>query len=394
MFRFPFTNFHELNLDWILSVVKQAKEVFDNGQEDIDYAVETANDAKTIAEQAAQATIPDGAVTTIKLANEAVTNPKLANGSVTSGKLANESVTILKFADGTLIRRNMLDNWFFGGGGSPNSFPINQRGQSVYNLDNSVGFDRWYGVNTRVNIAENSIGLKLGNGGTLRQRFRQKLASPLRPGTYTASMICIINTNDNNALKLAISDGNTIQQSSTENFETSTTAKIIKWTFTNLQTLTDPYFEIITDRTSSDVLADLTIIAIKLELGITQTLGYVNSSGGYAISEFPDYNEELLKCERFLVKMGNVERIRACLVATNSIQFFVPLPAEIYKNPDNSNFASCEITGLNGGTQTGFTISVLTTATGSNGIMLSANKTAHGMTDASLNLNGILISAE
>ena len=32
MFRFPFTNFHELNLDWILSVVKEAKTVFDSGR--------------------------------------------------------------------------------------------------------------------------------------------------------------------------------------------------------------------------------------------------------------------------------------------------------------------------------------------------------------------------
>ena len=33
MFNFPWTNFHELNLDWILSVVKEAKEVFDEKEE-------------------------------------------------------------------------------------------------------------------------------------------------------------------------------------------------------------------------------------------------------------------------------------------------------------------------------------------------------------------------
>ena len=70
MFRFPWSNFHELNLDWILEVVKEAKEIFVNGRSDIDNAVETANEALEIAEQAASAVIADGAVTIPKLNNE------------------------------------------------------------------------------------------------------------------------------------------------------------------------------------------------------------------------------------------------------------------------------------------------------------------------------------
>ena len=32
MFNFPWSNFHELNLDWILSVVKEAQEIFVKGE--------------------------------------------------------------------------------------------------------------------------------------------------------------------------------------------------------------------------------------------------------------------------------------------------------------------------------------------------------------------------
>lgn len=102
MFKFPFTNFHELNLDWILSVVKQFADLVPSMQTAVEdaeeatttssqaiakstealtksnTAIETANEAKEIAEEAAQGVIVDGAVTTIKIADGAVTIPKLA----------------------------------------------------------------------------------------------------------------------------------------------------------------------------------------------------------------------------------------------------------------------------------------------------------------------------
>ena len=70
MFNFPWSNFHELNLDWILSVVKEAKEIFVKGEGDIQHAVETADHALETAEQAAAGVIADGAVTIPKLNSE------------------------------------------------------------------------------------------------------------------------------------------------------------------------------------------------------------------------------------------------------------------------------------------------------------------------------------
>ena len=67
MFKFPYTNLHELNLDWILSVVKDAVEIFKNGEADIQHAVETSEQALETAEEAAQGVVADGAVTIPKL---------------------------------------------------------------------------------------------------------------------------------------------------------------------------------------------------------------------------------------------------------------------------------------------------------------------------------------
>lgn len=97
MFRFPFTNFHELNLDWILSVVKEAKEVFDNGRADITRALETANEALETAEQAASGAIGDGAVTIPKI-NDNVYNlyTHVISGSVSDNNISKGEVILVK----------------------------------------------------------------------------------------------------------------------------------------------------------------------------------------------------------------------------------------------------------------------------------------------------------
>lgn len=105
-FRFPYTNLHEINLDWILKEVKKFAELIpdmesasENVQQALDdsaEALETANEAKYLAEQASQAIVADGSITTNKLADGAVTSAKIDTGAVTSAKLANSAVTTTK----------------------------------------------------------------------------------------------------------------------------------------------------------------------------------------------------------------------------------------------------------------------------------------------------------
>lgn len=125
MFKFPFSNLHELNLDWILEQVKQfsvlippmetAVEDVQALQDDVEQAVtdanaavtaanqasETAAEALEVAEQAASGTIADGAVTTAKLANNAVTTEKILNGTILSEDMA-AGAALGNIADGTI----------------------------------------------------------------------------------------------------------------------------------------------------------------------------------------------------------------------------------------------------------------------------------------------------
>lgn len=96
-FLFPWSNFHELNLDWILSVVKEAKEIFVRGEGDIQHAVETADQALETAEQAAAGVIADGAVTIPKV-NDEVFNlmSYIVSGSVNAVAIPAGSLVILR----------------------------------------------------------------------------------------------------------------------------------------------------------------------------------------------------------------------------------------------------------------------------------------------------------
>ena len=107
-FQFPFSNLHELNLDWILSKVKTLVDNNEEFNDKADYAVQTADEAKTIAEQAAQASIPDGAVTTIKIADGAVTGNKIAQATIQTGNLSAGCVTTPYILDGA-VTMNKLD---------------------------------------------------------------------------------------------------------------------------------------------------------------------------------------------------------------------------------------------------------------------------------------------
>lgn len=109
----PYTNFHELNLDAIVKAINNLPETVKQVVNDIliDY------------------TVPDGSITTDKLANLAVTNDKIAgltiqnpklaansvgttkiqSGAVTTIKLANSAVTADKLAEGAVDETKIDD---------------------------------------------------------------------------------------------------------------------------------------------------------------------------------------------------------------------------------------------------------------------------------------------
>ena len=74
-----------------------------------DEQIKSLNDTIDALEREFEDNIPDGGVTTIKLADGAVTTPKIADGSVTTPKIADSAVTSSKFADGAVTTPKIAD---------------------------------------------------------------------------------------------------------------------------------------------------------------------------------------------------------------------------------------------------------------------------------------------
>lgn len=163
------------------------------------------------------------------------------------GKL-DASATVEELA--TYTRPNLLDNWYFVGGGSQlgyGTFPINQRGQTSYGNSNTYTVDRW-------KLTDGSLAVVSG-GITLNGTIEQILSASIGLPVFASALL---------------SDGTMI----TPSYNDST--KTITLTATGQ-----------------------TIIAVKLEIGNTQTLAH-KENGVWVLNEMPDYAIEFAKCEAYL----------------------------------------------------------------------------------------------
>lgn len=167
---------------------------------------------------------------------------------------------------------NLLDNWYFIGGGSQQGgrrFPINQRGQTDYN---STGYaiDRWSvpPSGKAGSIQLNSSYLSLKKGWFY---FEQFLTTPLLSSSvYTISVL---------------TDSGLYSKSGKPSFTLNLVGSAIITVnsgsvYLNMQSLTS-----------------LNIIAIKLELGDTQTLAHQENGVWVLNDPPPNYDMEMLKCQ-------------------------------------------------------------------------------------------------
>lgn len=79
------------------------------------------------------------------------------------------------------------------------------------------------------------------------------------------------------------------------------------------------------------------IIAIKLELGDTQTLAHQDSSGNWILNEIPDYGEQLTRCQRYC-KVYPAETMLPCVAFGKSDGWYASaiLPFDMRTNPVNN----------------------------------------------------------
>lgn len=199
------------------------------------------------------------------------------------------------------VRPNLLRNWCFVGGGSQQGggqFPINQRGQTTYGV-NQFCVDGWItgSISGTTSLLASGIRQSITSAvtGGSRGLWQQIDYQALRGKTVTASVLVVDTTISEASLYfgLRIQNGSTLQMLDTRvHAGLVTVTGIIPDDTTNLVYRIYPNYGV----TSGNYY---TIAAAKLELGDTQTLCHnegTDVNPVWVLNEMPDYATELMRC--------------------------------------------------------------------------------------------------
>lgn len=184
---------------------------------------------------------------------------------------------------------NLLDNWYFIGGGSQQGggqLPINQRGQTSY-TGASYMIDRWGSTqgNQYIRIGNNCITLGLY---TTNHVIGQTVKN-LPAGTYIFSALISRSTKLNS---LSTPAGYWIT-----NFYAGTNSRLVSAVYTTDSPVTNARFGFCGRGDSFGEITEIDVIATKLELGDTQTLAHQENGVWVLNDPQPNYDMELLKCQ-------------------------------------------------------------------------------------------------
>lgn len=185
---------------------------------------------------------------------------------------------VVGVVDGTWpCNQNLLHNWYFVGDGS--LFPINQRGAAEYSNSRPDGYfiDGWRVANPignqyKMNISESGLQVTATNNVWFQHFFERDINW---------------------------SDGYTFSILTTEGLGTVyiDNPSVVYWSISGTDNFV-PTLEI-RDKSIGIIFAGTgTIIAVKLELGSTQTLAH-KEGGTWVLNEVPDYATELVRCQRY-----------------------------------------------------------------------------------------------
>lgn len=190
---------------------------------------------------------------------------------------------------------NLLDNWFFVGGGTGSGvFPVNQRGQASYS-GNIPAFDRWRTENSGGQaISLTNAGVQIVGTSSQYQGIVQLFENPslFEGKTVTISAL--------------FSDGTLQTASGTITLPSSNSVLFRAGSDTSGNATTFLYGSTshFSFRIRCAVNCTKTVVAAKLELGNTQTLAH-QENGVWVLNEIPNYLQELAKCQRYLLVFKN-----------------------------------------------------------------------------------------
>lgn len=241
---------------------------------------------------------------------------------------------------------------------------VNQQGQNTYTpawLDYTV--DMWNAEADRdLTIEILSYGIKVTNTSTVYKQLRQAIDGGIKAGIYTTSAYIYECTGH---VDLAV---------------TKVQPPFTAWCYEAVKPGLNCFNpKVDTDSADAKVFfgltggSSVTVGAIKLEHGPRFT--------GW---DSPKPAETLAECQRYMLAFNTLNRIRAILTLTDRIDFFIPIPVSMRTTPAISKNSMKIITVNTGSVIDGFTFSVFSLA--ENGIIVSATKVAHGLSDAVLQI--------
>lgn len=307
----------------------------------------------------------------------------IANGG-TGGETAGEARANL----GAAGNKNLLMNWDFRN-------PVNQRGKTSYTGNNQYTVDMWkLSGSASMELQDSGIALTIpfAEAGTWSNSVMQVLemdASQLVGRTATVSIL-VSSASANVGCRIRLVDSSDvfvghIFLSSLQNGLNSVSGEIPE----NTKTI---QFQI--GNTSTTESGNVTVQAVKLEIGSVSTLASQNEEGSWVLNDPPqDYAEELRKCQRYQFMTNASSRwARASKITDSVIYFDAACPAAMRANPTITQNNTLRVATFDAAStaQAGFTFA----CTGQQGaIRIAASKANHGLTDATLEMVRVLFDA-
>lgn len=223
--------------------------------------------------------------------------------SAEDSTLISEALTKIPTTPGGGVNPNLLDNWYFGR-------PVNQRGQMEYTSNYTI--DRWWlQADTSLNVVDGGVNV-IGKWD-IEQFFEKALPN----GTYTLSLLYKDKTGSDPLRLIAAnrSSGDVAQTL------TKDASGLLSVTFTsgNCDKVSAGFAG------STDNVA--TFIAIKLELGSTQTLAH-KEGDKWVLNEIPDFGEQLRRCQRYCRVIGGTNNQPFCNAVrreATKLEGFIPI---------------------------------------------------------------------
>lgn len=267
----------------------------------------------------------DGSVVGVRTVDASPTN--LSTNLVTSGGVYEMIKTDDAYLKSTTVNPNLLDNWYFVGGGSQQNggqFPINQRGVTTKTSAQGYFIDRWREYSSYYyTVALQSGGMKLtgqSNAVSMLQQIITERLADINGKTLTLSILTdedglrtkteAVNLTASNANKIVVT-GNNDRVLATLTGSTSSLCVVMRI----------PANEY------------MTVKAIKLELGSTQTLCHnegTTENPVWALNEIPNYQQELAKCQRYfwnaLPTSGTYLMFNGLATSTSLVSGLIPTP--------------------------------------------------------------------